>query len=60
MENEHKEKNIEARKRKQKSRRSHLRQLQKCYDNLRECCIRLQEENQKLRIEYFTLVNKNA
>jgi hypothetical protein len=57
---DHKEKNIASRKQKQKSRRAHLRQLQKCYDNLRECCIRLQDENQQLRTEYFTLVNKNA
>ena len=53
---DHKEKNKHHRDKRNKSRRAHLRQLQKCYDNLLRHCRKLHDDNQQLRTDYYKLM----
>jgi chromosome segregation ATPase len=51
---DHKEKNAEARKRRNKSKRAHLRQLQKVYELTRDRVHRLEKELERLQMELFS------
>lgn len=54
MENDkHKEKNIESRKRREKSKRAHLRQLQKAYEWTKYKEKKLEKEVEELKLELY-------